>query len=102
MPLHIEELICNVTVTLGAQAMPLEEGAPVESAAAAAQAQQSLELPRTLTRAESEGIMASTVARQTRALAAEGAVPPGIDPKALADRVYRLMREELELARERE
>lgn len=103
MSVHIVELICNVTVTLGPptaleQAQPAAETAP----AGAAKPPLDLVLPRTISRPEAEEIMASTVARQTRALAVEAAVPPGIDPQALAERVYQLMREELEIARERE
>jgi hypothetical protein len=101
---HIGELVCDVTVTLGSQALPLAEPPPEAVAGVAGQPPSRREpaLPRTISPPEAEEIMASTVARQTQALAAEGGVPPGVDPKALADRVYRLMREELELARERE
>jgi len=103
MGLRIDELICNVTVALGAGALPLAQARSAEEPARTEQAAPPLEqvLSRTISRPQAEQIMAATVARQTQALAAEGGVPSGVDPKALADKVYRLMREELEIARER-
>ena len=108
MALHIEELICNVTVvltgTVGPLAVPPQPPAVEQGSPPAATGQPPLEMaiPRTITRPEAEEIMQDTVERQTRSLAAEGGLPADVDPKAVADRVYRLMREELALDLERE
>lgn len=104
MGLRIDELICNVTVALGTRALPLASARPAEEPTQTAPAAPPLEqvLSRTISRPQAEQIMATTVARQTQALAAEGGVPGGVDPRALADKVYRLMREELALDLERE
>jgi len=103
MGLRIDELICNVTVALGTRALPLASARPAEEPTQTALAPPLEQvLSRTISRPQAEQIMATTVARQTQALAAEGGVPGGVDPRALADKVYRLMREELALDLERE
>jgi len=96
MPLHVEQLICNVRVALAGTAAdqsPSEETnhqVPLEFA-----------LPRVVQRAMDTGGMAEAITEQTQALAEEGALPPEIDVQKLADRVYNLMRDEMQLTRER-
>ena len=108
MAIHVEELICNVTVILAGAVGPLVTPPPSpaveQEVAPTASGKPPLEMviPRTITRPEAEQIMQGTVERQVRALTGNKKLPAGVDPKTVADRVYRLMREELALDLERE
>lgn len=101
MPLHIGELTSNVTITHGTDDEAIRSAPVTAAVVPAAERLPPLELvlsPTTAEPADSQIVDASN--RQE-----EGA-PSGpalvVDPKALADRVVRMMRDDLMIARERE
>ena len=88
MPVHIGQLISNVTVSQpsasrGRQTMPMP----------------ALDL---VLRQSSSGATEPDQADPTVAMSDNPALPPPVDPKALADRVYHLLLDEAAIARERE
>lgn len=109
MTVRIEELLCVVTVT-AELAVPLvrareagacsDDGTSTRSSGVGAAASAGASLARMLDDASS--------ANRSEHQASDPAVAPGgraaeeASPHEVADRVYRLMRRELELARERE
>ena len=104
MPIHIEELTSNVTITQEAASY-----APNSPPLMAATVPAAEELPRLetvvsnatpTTAAQDTGLGMDVQERTGTATAGEPAPP--VDPQALAERVYRLMREDLMIARERE
>lgn len=78
MTIHITRLVCNVTITGNS-------GSGSEG---------------TIQRATGDDELQTTTRQPGSSEGSGGS--RGIDPRALADRVYRLMRRDLELARERE
>ncbi len=104
MTVRIDELICNVTVTLGAPALPLTEFPPAEAPLDETPSRPPLEqaLLGTSPLAEAGNVMGGMAGRQNVAPATGGLLPPNVDANELANRVYRLMRDELAIARERE
>ena len=104
MTIRINELICNVTVTLGAPALNLAELPPAEVPHDDTPSRPPLE--QALSAAPSE-VGATPVVDSVSAglndLPTTGELfPPDVDPQELANRVYRLMRDDLAIARERE
>lgn len=102
--LHVEELICNVTVTLGAGPLSLAQARPVAEPEQAAPAKPPLEqaLERLAWRQGLEQSVAAAVAGESGPLGVPGGAPANVDARALADRIYRLMRDELARDLERE
>ena len=104
MTIRINELICNVTVTLGAPAMKLAELPPAEvphdDTPPRPHLEQALSVPPSEVGATHR---IDSVSAGLNDLPITGEpLPPDIDPQELADRVYRLMRDDLAIARERE
>ena len=104
MTIRIGELICNVTVTLGSPALQLAEpppakahhddtpsGPPLEQALSAATSQ-----------VGAVHVIDGASAGQNGLPITGELLPPDVDPQELADRVYRLMSDDLAIARERE
>ncbi len=101
MPIHVGELTSNVTVTREASSQP---GPTAPATAAVVPAAEVLPPLETVLSQTTAGLDASrTVAVEDRRTKdAPAASAPVVDPKALADRVYRIMRDDLIIARERE
>lgn len=97
MAVRIQRLICNVTVH-----------APPSSSAMAAPASASNDLPAqspassTPALPQSPEAGGSAGAENPTLANAEAAPSSAVDPRKLADKVYRLMLEDLRIARERE
>jgi len=99
MPVHIGQLISNVTITQrsssgGGQTM----GVPADTAPAS-EALAPLDL---VLRQPASVPLAPSPADPTGDVANGPAPPLQVDSKALAERVYRLLRDEAAIARERE
>jgi hypothetical protein len=101
MPIHVGELTSNVTVMRAASSQP---GPTVPATAAVVPAAEALPPTEMVLSQTTAGPEASgTVAEEDRRTRdAHDASAPVVDPKALADRVYRIMRDDLIIARERE
>lgn len=97
MAIRIQRLICNVTVltspSSSATAMPVMTSREMSSG--------SPTLPSTVLQRELEA-GDSAVAPKEAATGNEGSAPAAVDPRKLADQVYRLMLDDLRIARERE
>ena len=101
MPLHIGELTSNVTVTQGADDRAITSAPVTEAVVPAAERLPPLEMVLSQTTAE-PAEPESVVSSNQQETEAPGRPAPVVDPKALADRVYRMMRDDLIIARERE
>lgn len=110
MSIHIDQVTSNVTVTLQRKSddFPSMPVAPEPSDAAVQPSLEDLPPPdaalaRTSTLPESGQRSAST-GQESDAPGSDRRKPLSavVDPRALTDRVYQLMREELRIARERE
>ncbi len=106
MTIRIDELICNVTVTLGTPPLPLMELPPSaeSSSSEAGDAPPPLErvLPRRLAANDGRSLSAGGAAGRTEVSVTDSAPQQNVDPRELAERVYRMMRDELATAQERE
>lgn len=105
MPIHIEEIASNVTLTRSTASNPRASPPVTAATVPATEALPPPEATHLQTSADpsakSEPASASSAETTTTPGATENA-PPAVDPTALAERVYQLMRDELRIARERE
>ncbi len=100
MPLHIGELTSNVTVTHGMDDDAIRSAPVAAAVVPAAEGLSPLEMVLSPTTAEPADSETMFVSNQQEPGAPNGPAPV-VDPKALADRVIRMMRDDLIIARER-
>ena len=104
--IRIDELICNVTVTLGTSPLQLMKlsAATKSSSSDEGDGPAPLErvLPHMLAANDGRSPSAGAVADRTEGSGAGSASQQNVDPRELAERVYRLMCDELATAQERE
>jgi hypothetical protein len=104
MPIHIEELTSNVTITQEAASHAPNSPPVMAATVPAAEELPPLEMvvsnATAATSAHDTGVGLDV--QETTGTAAPAESAPPVDPQALAERVYRLMREDLMIARERE
>ncbi len=101
MPIHVGELTSNVTVTRGVTSRAAPSAPATAAVVPAAETLPPAEMVLSNTTAEPNASK-PTAAEDRQTKDASDASAPVVDPKALADRVYRIMRDDLLIARERE